>query len=411
MQVTVDDSRLTTIAQLRAFLKGSQKVAVSFQDSSWPERYEFVEKTIRRFRYDKLRRKDKRIVVGYLKKVTGYKRAQLFRLIERCLLGKLTRSEYHRNSAPHIYSTADIKLLEQTDEFHHRLSERATLEILRREYEVFHNNNFQTISGISHSHITNLRDSPTYKASWINATKGRILPIGITQKPDNLGLPGSIRVDTVHQKDLYHLNCVDEIVQWEIVVCLPDLTNASMLWAVETMIDQFPFVIFNFHSDRGHETINYDVAGLLTQHLILQTKSRPSHTTDNPLVETKNGGIIRKEMGYGYVPKLMAEEINTFYHDWFNPYLNYHRPCGFPDISTDPFGKVTKSYFTYMTPYDKLKSLPTASKCLKKGLTFADLDIIAFQYSDNQFAKLMREQEAKLFAKIHQKARVSNPSP
>jgi hypothetical protein len=26
MQVTVDDSRLTTITQLRAFLKGSQKV-------------------------------------------------------------------------------------------------------------------------------------------------------------------------------------------------------------------------------------------------------------------------------------------------------------------------------------------------------------------------------------------------
>lgn len=410
MQVTVDDSRLTTISQLRAFLKGSQKVAVSLEDATWPERYRFIAGVLDRFRYFDLAWCDKRVVVSYLRKVTGYKKAQIFRLIQKDKQGDLKRSAYHRTSVPHIYTNTDIKLLEKTDEYHHRLSERATLEILRREYEVFKNPDFKNISHISHAHISNLRDSPVYKADWVNSTKSRVVPIGITQKPDNLGLPGSINVDTVHQKDLYHLNCVDEITQWEIVVCLPDLTKESMVWAVETMLEQFPFVIFNFHSDRGHENMNYDVAGLLTQHLILQTKSRPNHTTDNPLVESKNGGVIRKEMGFGYVPNQMAMEINRFYHDWFNVYLNYHRPCGFPDIKTDWQGKITKSYFNYKTPYDKLKSLPTGSKCLKKGITFADLDIIAYQYSDNQFAKLMRQHEAKLFAKIRQNSQVSNPT-
>jgi len=35
-------------------------------------------------------------------------------------------------------------------------------------------------------------------------------------KPQSYGKPGSIRVDTVHQREIYHINSVDEITQWEI---------------------------------------------------------------------------------------------------------------------------------------------------------------------------------------------------
>lgn len=48
-------------------------------------------------------------------------------------------------------------------------------------------------------------------------------------KPDNFGKPGSIRVDTVHQNDVYHINSVDEITQWEIVVCVPQISEACMI--------------------------------------------------------------------------------------------------------------------------------------------------------------------------------------
>ena len=180
---------------------------------------------------------------------------RMYRLIERGTTGKLKPAVYQRIHIHRIYVTADVKLLEQTDELHLRLSEDATKEILRREFEVFNKAEYQTISKVSHSHITNLRHSEIYKSSWINHTKARQIPIGLTMKPENYGNPGSIRVDSVSQKDVYHINAVDEITQWEIVFCVPQLSESCMLPALMDILDQFPFRIFNFHSDRGKETI------------------------------------------------------------------------------------------------------------------------------------------------------------
>ena len=40
---------------------------------------------------------------------------------------------------------------------------------------------------------------------------------------------------------------------------------------------------------------------LLNKLLIEQTKSRPRHSNDNGLVESKNGAVIRKHMGYTHI--------------------------------------------------------------------------------------------------------------
>lgn len=83
MQITMDDSRITSIAQLKEFLNGSQKVIVVLKQSPLEEKYRFIEKTIKQFSYKKLSKKDKRIVIRYLRKITEYKHTQLFRLITR----------------------------------------------------------------------------------------------------------------------------------------------------------------------------------------------------------------------------------------------------------------------------------------------------------------------------------------
>jgi len=76
------------------------------------------------------------------------------------------------------------------------------------------------------------------------------------------------------------------------------------------MIEQFPFRIRGFHSDNGSEFINRNVARLLEKLLAEQTKSRPRRSNDNALVESKNGAVIRKHMGYGYIASEHAEAIN-----------------------------------------------------------------------------------------------------
>ncbi len=399
----MDDSRLINVTQLQAFLKASQKVVVSLENATIDQKYSFIEKTIKQFSYQKLSKKEKRIVLVYIQKVTGYKKERLYQLVPKAEIGALKKVLYKRVNPTRVYVSHDIKLLEKTDELHLRLSEDATKEILRRENEVFGNSEYQTISRISHSHITNLRHAPFYKNFWINHTKARQIPIGITRPPENFGRPGSIRIDSVSQKDVYHINSVDEITQWEVVFCVPQLSESCMLPALMEIFAQYPFTLFNFHSDRGKETINYLVADLLQRLLIKQTKSRSYHSGDNALVETKNGSIIRKNMGWEHINQKFCNPINDYYQNFFNPYLNYHRPCGFPTIIIDNKGKRRKEYNRYMVPYEKLKGLSNAKNYLKPEIAFADLDQIAYSHSDNEFATIMREEEQKLFRQIREK--------
>ena len=401
MQISMDDSRIGNLTELKAFLTSSKRMVLKMETIN--EKYKFINKVIKRFKYQKLLRKEKHIVLVYLKKVTGYKKAQLLRLVKRVLKGDLKRTVYVRQNPHIIYGLEDIKLLETTDALHRRLNSAATKEILRREAELFRHNNYSRISKISTSHINNLRHSNTYREFWVNGTKAREVPIGKTKKPEVNNRPGSIRVDTVHQRDVYHINAVDEVLQWEVVVCVPLISERYLLPALKRLLSQFPFIIFNFHSDRGSEFINKLVAKLLNKLLIEQTKSRSRHCNDNALVESKNGSVIRKNMGYTHINFKAAEIISNFYEKWFNPYLNYHRPSLFvTETIKDRKGKEKKVYGEAAMPYEKLKEISKTKKkdFLKEGITFEKLDIIAYQYSDNQYARIMRMKEKQLFNKI-----------
>lgn len=396
----MDDLRLDNLKDLAVFLQSSKRLILRLQTIE--EKYNFIDETVDKFEYLKLAKKDKRIVLKYLKKLTGYKKAQLTRLVSRASLGDLVRQKYQRSSETtnRIYLPADIKLLEKTDEYHLRLSSHATHEILRREYEVFHNEKFKNISNVSISHIDNLRKNPVYKSHWVNGTKVKNVDIGVTMKPETNSVPGSIRVDTVHQRDIFYINAADEIVQWEVAVSVPQICEKYLSPALSLLLYQFPFIIFNFHSDRGSEFINKIVAQILNKLLINQTKSRSRHCNDNALIEGKNGSIIRKNMGYFHMDKKIVDETNDFLFNWFNPYLNYHRPCGYvTETKIDFKGRARNVYGEYMMPYEKLKQISKEKKTnfLKKGISFEKLDIIAYGKSDNEWAREMREKQNELF--------------
>ena len=142
---------------------------------------------------------------------------------------------------------------------------------------------------------------------------------------------------------------------------------------------------------------------LLQRLLIKQTKSRSYHSGDNALVETKNGSVIRKNMGWEHINQDLVYDINSYYKNFFNPYLIFHRPCAYPTITIDAKGKKKKVYDNYQVPYEFLKQMDRADKFLKPGITFDKLDKIAYQMSDNEFAGIMRKEERKLFEKIRQR--------
>ena len=240
-------------------------------------------------------------------------------------------------------------------------------------------------------------------------TKPVQVNIGERRRPDPQGRPGYLRIDTVHQGDLdgakgvYHINAVDEVTQWQVVGATAQISEAWLMPVLEAMLRQFPFRILGFHSDNGSEFINHTVAKLLNKLLAEQTKSRPRHSNDNSLVEAKNGAVIRKHMGYEHIESRHAEAIEAFYERHFNPYLNFHRPCGVPEVVTNTKGKQRRIYRWYATPWEILRQTPDMARYLRSGMTRAELERQASAESDTEAARRMQEAKQKLFAGFRQK--------
>lgn len=398
---------MVSIAQIKEFIKVAK--GIEFRGAKRKEKYEWIEEVLLRFRYFTRQKKEKSVIRRYLIKMTGFSDAQLTRLIaKKKKTGRILADNTKRHRFPKKYTSEDVARLIDTDNAHNRLSGPATKKIFRRMHEVFKDQRFQRLAQISVAHIYNLRET-RYYLSWTKffvKTKPTPVNIGERRKPNPEGNPGYLRVDTVHQGDLdkekgvYHINLVDEVTQWEIVGAVEKISEHHILPLLEAALDQFPFQIKGFHSDNGSEYINKIVARLLNKLLIDQTKSRARHCNDNALVEGKNGSIIRRHIGYIHIPQRYAAKLNGFYRDYLNPYLNYHRPCGFATERISEKGKVKKVYDVYQTPFEALISHSNASKFLKDGISFEKLDTLAYEKSDNECAAFMQKAKAELFKNL-----------
>jgi transposase InsO family protein len=409
MLLIMNDGELHTIEQVKQFLGGNKEV--EFKGITAKEKYAWIEDVLVRFEYHRLKKADKGTLRQYIQKVTGYSRAQASRLVVKYKkTGRLRQANYHRYRFPCKYSVHEVELLARTDELHDWLSGPATKKIMEREYEVYGHTEFEHISRISVAHLYNLRKSSRYRTMTRRFTKTKpgVSPLGERARPRPNGQPGHIRIDTVHQGDtddhkgVYHINAVDEVTQWEIVASTQKISESYLVPVLEMMLVQFPFTIRGFHSDNGSEFVNKVVVGLLNKMLIRFTRSRPRHSDDNALVETKNGAILRKHLGYAYIPQTCAELLTTYHKDYLNPYVNFHRPCFFSESMVDHKGKIKKKYpyRLVQTPYERLKSLLGAEHYLRPGVTFAILELFAKELSDNEFAERMVKARSNLFQQI-----------
>ena len=358
MTIHMNDSHMVSISQLRQFLKGLGSAGgISFCGTLHSEKYQWISDLLSRFGYFALRKKNKSIVKQYLMRLTSFSDAQITRLIARKKKTGRIVSGYassKRHSFKTVYTPSDIAALIETDRLHARLSGPATIKIFQRLYDIYGDSRFVRLKDISVAHLYNLRNTRQYQShsSFIDKTRSTSVNIGLRIKPDNQGKPGYLRVDTVHQGDwiderltkkgVYYINLVDEVTQWEILAAVEGISERFLEPVMEGALDQFPFQIINFHSDNGSEFINKTIARLLNKLKSQQTKSRPRHCNDNGLAETKNGAVVRKHMGYSYIPQKYAPKINKFYQEYLNPYLNFHRPCGFATNKPDKKGKIKK---------------------------------------------------------------------
>jgi len=403
----VHEAEKLSLQQIEAFLNASQ--SIRFRGETQKQIYPWIEQVLVRQQYGQQKRAARGLLRRYLAKMTGLSRAQVTRLIARYReRGTVQPRAYQRHRFPQRYTRADIELLATVDEAHENLSGPATQRILQREYRVYGKGQYQRLASISVSHLYNLRQQTHYRQRRLHYVRTRptAVSIGERRPPDPQGQPGYLRLDTVHQGDppgahgVYHINAVDQVTQWQIVSATARISEAWLEPVLAALLRQFPFRIRGFHSDHGSEFINRTVARLLQKLLIEQTKSRPRHSNDNGLVETKNGAVIRKHLGYGSIEAAHAERLQQFYSAHFNPYLNYHRPCAQADIEIDAKGRQQRFYRRYQTPLETLLTLPQPQTYLRPGLTLAVLQRIAQTHSDTEAAQRMQQAKGKLFQQV-----------
>ena len=417
MVIDMNDKQLLTLAQLQAFVDGT--VAVDFALKG-EERYGFIARTLRRFGYARLKRPAKGLVLRFLGRVSGYSRQQLTRLVQRVRTQAplLKRYRASRTSFARTFSTADVLLLAHTDTLHGTLSGLATKKLMERAYCVFGETRYERLATISVAHLYNLRKRTGYLRHRQVWTKTRPVAIAIGQRraPAPNNRPGYLRVDSVHQGDqdgvkgIYHINAVDCVTQYEAVATCERISEAFLIPVLAELLASFPVVILGFHVDNGSEYINRHVAELLNKLLIEEfTKSRSRHSNDNAQVESKNGSIVRKHLGYSHISQRFAALVNVFDSEYLNPYVNFHRPCLFAETITDAKGRQRKRYpyKLMMTPYEKFKSLPLAEQFLKPGITFLQLDALATAMSDNEAAERLNNARVALFKTIFNRSKTA----
>jgi hypothetical protein len=391
----MENTEKLSLEQIRVFLQASQ--GVRFEATQRQEMYEWMARTLCYQEYWKQKRTMKGLLRQYTATVTGLSRAQVTRLIARYIKdGQVQERGYRRNQFARHYTGADIELLGTVDEAHGTLSGPATQKILYREFYEYGDERYGRLAAIS---------VPKRRIIY-QKTRPVKIAIGERRKPTPEGQPGYLRIDTVHQGDLdgvkgvYYINAVDEVTQWQVIGATPQISETWLIPVLEAMLEQFPFRILGFHSDNGSEFINHTVAELLNKLLVEQTKSRPRHSNDNGLVESKNGAVIRKLMGYGHIAAEHAEAIGVFYKEHLNPYLNFHRPCGVPETIVNAKGKQRRIYRWYATPWEILRQLPDLARHLRPEISRDELERKANAQSDTQAAARMQAAKRKLFAKI-----------
>jgi hypothetical protein len=402
--ISVHTSEALSLEEIQAFVEGSGEV--EFKGRNREEVYGWVNRTLRQQHYEDLKRSGRGWVRRYVQKMTGLGRAQTTRLITMYLQGEEVKPQvYRRQRFKRRYTGKDIALLADVDDAHGTLSGPATQKLFQRACYNFNDTRYQSLAGISVAQLYRLRSSRAYRERRIQyqVTRPTAVSIGERRKPEPRGCPGYLRIDTVHQGDedgvkgVYHINAVDEVTQWEVVGAVAQISEAWLKPMLEAMLAQFPFRILGFHSDNGSEFINHMVSNLLNKLLIEQTKSRPRHSNDNALAESKNGAVVRKHMGYTHIAAPHAEAITDFYKEYFNPYLNFHRPCGVPELVVNSKGKAKRVYRWYATPWEILRQLPDLAKHLKPEVTIAKLEQNARAKSDTRAAEEMQTAKRKLF--------------
>ena len=138
MVINMEEAKLQTLVQIKAFLEGTTEVAFRIPKA---ERNQFIERVFKRFGYARHGRVDKGVLLRYLERMTGLSRQQVTRLVRQYRKeGRLAKPRQRiapTNGFTCRYTLADMALLAEMDVLHSTLSGPATKKLMERAHQVF----------------------------------------------------------------------------------------------------------------------------------------------------------------------------------------------------------------------------------------------------------------------------------
>ena len=147
--------QLKTTQDIEDFLFGNQSVVFVIA-STKEAHYQFVEETLRRFSYTRLKRKDKGTVIAFLLKMSGYSKSHITRMIKQFVETKhIHRKQTTLNGFGRVYTPEDIRLLVALDKCHDTPNGFMIKKLCERAYHQFGDSQYVRLSSISVSHIYN----------------------------------------------------------------------------------------------------------------------------------------------------------------------------------------------------------------------------------------------------------------
>jgi len=403
----MDDSRTTSLEQLRALVAANG--VVRFAGQRRDEVYGWMERTLVRHEYAGLPRPDKGVVRLYLTQMTGLSRAQVTRLITGYQqTGRVTAVSYQRIRFPTIYTAADVDLLAYVDRAPRQPEwdrppgaswSGSTASMARLPTSGWRGSRWRTCTGCVPRRRTGSATSATSQRGL------RRSPSASGASRDRRARPDTCASDTVHQGDqdgckgLYHINAVDEVTQWEIVVATPQISELWLLPVLEAILQQFPFVIHGFHSDNGSEFINYTVARLLENY----SSNRPGRGRTVPATTAWSSPRTAPSFaahrlrlhrratrrGDGSVPPGVPQPV---------PQLPSALRCAHdphPGQRQAPQDLPALGHALGVVP-----ELPGCERFLRPGVTLAELESFAQLQSDTEAALAMQRAKRKLLGSV-----------
>ena len=357
--------------------------------------YRLIERTLERYDYLHQDKAGKGILRRFLGEATGLSRAQVTRLLnQHRTTGCLTDHRgAPRRPFPRRYTVADVELLAEVDALHGEPSGPVARALCARACRLFGDRRFERLAGISNGHIHNLRHSPVYRRQRAATPALVVLPAHHgPRRPPSVAAPGHLRVVSLSRQTvagggtLYTLYLLDEVTQYRFVGCVEHLRAPCLAAVVDEVRRDLPFSLLGFHADkRSPETIR-EVTGLLR---VLHADHLRRRGASEPVGNAAGHGKYRPPAAYlvsHYIPCGSTARVGTFNRQVLAPYLNYHRLSHF-----------LPERCGIMTPYERLRSMPGAAGHLKSGVTFAQLDAVAAAMSDNESARSLHEEAARLF--------------